>query len=133
MGLYRRGKIWHIQYFMNGRRGRESTGSPSKEFAQKCLDARKGDRARNKFDLPGDSPRGDELAKRFLDYSTATLKPYTVTGYRGIMKLRWSDIDMKEKMLMVKSMHAKSGRVRAIPIPNKAWLAWTPNVRVRAP
>lgn len=232
MGLYRRGKIWHIQYFMNGRRVRESTGSPSKEFAQRCLDARKGDRSRNKFGLPGDSPTVEELATRFLEYSEATLTKKTVSSYRGItnkiidewgayrigdlthrqidlwivkiakdhrpatvnrhlacvsrmmnlgirwgmtdraphlgikrlpeknarmriltpaeeakalgvanpphdlillfglycglrrseiMKLKWADVDIGNRTLKVKSEHAKSGRLRVIPIPRKLW------------
>ena len=68
--IYRRGRIWWIQYYRNGRPYQESSKSKKKMVAKKLLDIREGEVARGK--LPGiyfDKVKFDELAKDFLaDY-----------------------------------------------------------------
>jgi len=48
MGIFKKGNNWFIDYYVNGRRKRESVG-PSKELAQIVLKKRKAQIAENKF------------------------------------------------------------------------------------
>ncbi len=98
MGIYLRGKIWWISYFVGGRQRFESSRSPKKRDAQQLLDIRKGAAREGRLRLTKTkSPRFDEYAKRFLlnIESPNTLKRYSssiqnLTAHFGDPKL--SDI-----------------------------------------
>jgi len=68
--IYKRGRIWWIKYYKNGKPFSESTGSTKKTVAKRLLEQREGEIAQGK--LPGiyfDKIRFDELAEDFLrDY-----------------------------------------------------------------
>ncbi len=72
MAAYKRGKIWYIDYYYQGRRIRERVG-PSKRLAEQALTARKGEIAQGKFDLDRiqSRPMFIDFAKTYLDYSEA--------------------------------------------------------------
>jgi integrase len=65
--LYKRGKIWWIKYYKNGKPYRESTGTDKKMVAKKVLDRKEGEIAQGM--VPGiqfDKVTFDELAEEFL-------------------------------------------------------------------
>ena len=68
--LFRRGNVWWIKYYRNGKSYRESSGSTKKMVAQKSLNQREGEIAQGK--VPGiyfDKVTFDELAGDFIvDY-----------------------------------------------------------------
>ena len=68
--IYKRGNVWWIKYYRNGKCYRESSGTTKKMVAKKLLDRREGDIARGK--IPGiqfEKVTFDELAEEFLaDY-----------------------------------------------------------------
>ena len=68
--IYKRGNVWWIKYYKNGKNYRESSKSTSKMVAKKLLDRREGDIAHG--NLPGvlfDKVTFDELADDFItDY-----------------------------------------------------------------
>jgi integrase len=68
--LFKRGNIWWIKYYKNGKSFRESSGTALKKVAKKFLDRREGEIAQGK--IPGvlfDKVTFDELAELFLrDY-----------------------------------------------------------------
>jgi hypothetical protein len=68
--IYKRGNVWWIKYYRNGKSFRESSKSTKKMVAKKFLDRREGDIAKGK--IPGiqfEKVIFDELADEFLtDY-----------------------------------------------------------------
>jgi len=68
--IYRRGNIWWIKYYRNGKTFRESSTSKTKKIAEGLLKRREGDIAQGK--IPGiqfEKVTFDELAREFLqDY-----------------------------------------------------------------
>lgn len=68
--IYKRGNVWWIKYYRNGKYYRESSGSTKKMVAKKILDRREGDIAQGK--IPGiqfEKVTFDELAEEFItDY-----------------------------------------------------------------
>lgn len=68
--IYKRGNVWWIKYYRNGKPYRESSGTTKKMVAKKLLDRREGEISQGK--LPGiqfEKIRFDELADAFLqDY-----------------------------------------------------------------
>ena len=51
MGIYKKGENYYIDYYVNGRRRREKVG-PSRALAKRALAVRKGEIAREKYQLP---------------------------------------------------------------------------------
>jgi site-specific recombinase XerD len=96
--LYQRGTTWWAQYFVNGRRVRESTGITNLREAQTFLNTRLGRAAEGKPILPRvDRVRYDELAadlrrhyetsgERELPEADKRLRPLKAffTGYRAV-------------------------------------------------
>ena len=68
--IYKRGNVWWVKYYRNGKYFRESSKSIKKMVAKKLLDRREGEIAQGK--VPGvhfDKVTFDELAEDFLrDY-----------------------------------------------------------------
>lgn len=68
--LYKRGNIWWVKYYRNGKPYRESSGTTKKMVAKKLLDRREGDIAEGK--VPGiifEKVTFEELAEEFItDY-----------------------------------------------------------------
>ena len=80
--LFRRGNVWWIKYYQNGKSYRESSGSEKKMIAKKLLDRREGDIAQGK--IPGiqfDKVTFDQLVEDFMrDYRINNKKSYVRAG-----------------------------------------------------
>jgi integrase len=97
--LYKRGKVWWIKYYRNGKSYRESSGTTKKMVAKKLLDRREGEIAQGK--VPGvlfEKVTFDELAEEFLvDYRINEKNPLPVLNSvlalaRGIRRVKVPDI-----------------------------------------
>ncbi len=77
MAIYKRNKIWYIDYFYEGRRIREAVGS-SKKLAQKALMIRKTQITQGKFDIQDTKPSitFGELAKTYIEYAKVNKKSW---------------------------------------------------------
>ncbi len=68
--IYKRGNVWWIKYYRNGKSFRETSGTDKKMVAKKLLERREGEIAQGK--VPGvlfEKVRFDELADEFItDY-----------------------------------------------------------------
>lgn len=86
---YRRGKIWWIQYYRNGKKVRESSKSTKKMVANKLLARRLGDIAKGK--IPGtyqERVTFDELAEAFLRDYRINQKKSLVRAERSVRHLK---------------------------------------------
>ncbi len=86
MGIFKKNNNWHIDYYVNGRRKRESIG-PSKELAKKVLQKRKVQIAENKY---LDVKRNEkipfsEMAKLYLE---AYSKPNKRSSWRDEISVK---------------------------------------------
>jgi len=77
MGFFKKGKNWYIDYYVRGKRKRESIG-PSKQLAQTILKKRKVQIAENKF---LDIRRFGKI--RFKDMSREYLEIYSRPNKRS--------------------------------------------------
>jgi integrase len=76
--LYRRGNIWWVKYYVNGRAVRESTGAEKETEAKRFLDGRRGRVAEG---LPV-MPRADRT--RYDDARADLIAHYEATGARDV-------------------------------------------------
>ena len=78
--IYQRkpGGIYWIDYFADGRRIRESTGSSNKKTAERCLQSRLGDVVQNKFNVASKrpSPPFREFSKEYLEWAKANKRSW---------------------------------------------------------
>ena len=87
--LYRRGKVWWVKYYRNGKPYRESSKSTKKMVAKKLLDRREGDIAQGK--IPGiqfDKIIFDQLAEDFLRDYRINRKKSLVRAERSVNHLK---------------------------------------------
>jgi len=77
-GLYRRGNVWWIKYYNNGRPVRESTHTEKETEAKRILDDRRGRVAQGQPLLP----RADRV--RYEEAETDLQKHYEATGSRNL-------------------------------------------------
>lgn len=90
-GTYQRGGIWWIQFYVRGRRYRESTESTKETDATKLLKHRIGEAQQ-----PG-RPMGAQVEKTTLtDLTTMILNDYRANGRRSIDRLEDAIIHLKE-------------------------------------
>jgi len=82
--LYRRGNVWWVKYYRNGRPIRESTGTDKEMEAKRFLRLREGDVATGRLIIPRvERIRFEELAEDFLN-------DYQINGRRSLDKARRS-------------------------------------------
>ena len=87
--IYKRGNVWWIKYYRNGKPYRESSGSTKKMVAKKFLDRREGDIAQGK--TPGiqfEKVTFDELADGFLADYRINQKKSLVRAERSVNHLK---------------------------------------------
>lgn len=87
--IYKRGNVWWIKYYRNGKSYRESSGSTKKMVAKKLLDRREGDIAQGK--TPGiqfEKVTFDELADGFLADYRINKKKSLVRAERSVNHLK---------------------------------------------
>ena len=77
MGIYKRGKVWHIDYYYCGKRFRKG-GFLKKSTAEECLTKIKNDILYKTHPLPRDQKiKFEELAKRYIElHSIPNKKSY---------------------------------------------------------
>jgi integrase len=68
MALYQRGRIWYADYYANGERLQESTGTANKREAEKFLALRISEVQRGVFVKPVNTTL-PELGERYIDYA----------------------------------------------------------------
>jgi integrase len=68
MALYQRGRIWYVDYYANGERIQESTGTANRREAQKYLDVRLSEVHRGVFLKPVNITLAG-LGERYIDYA----------------------------------------------------------------
>jgi integrase len=105
--IYKRGKIWWIQYYRNGKPYQESSKSTKKTVARKKLEIREGEIARGK--LPGiqfDKVTFDELAKDFLT-------DYELNQRKSLERAQISVNHLKEFFEGIKVVDITTARVKA--------------------
>lgn len=82
--IYRRGKIWHIQYFRHGQRQRESSGSTEREDAERLLHRRLGLQQLT----PEKATMGDLIDLVIEDYEFRGLRSVATVKWRAEANLR---------------------------------------------
>jgi len=77
MGIFKKGKNWYIDYYVNGRRKRECIG-PSKKLAETVLHKRKIEIAEGKYldNNRREKVKFEEMARLFLEYSRVNKKSW---------------------------------------------------------
>ncbi|MCK5186461.1 MAG: site-specific integrase, partial [Deltaproteobacteria bacterium] len=82
--LYRRGNIWWIKYYRNGKPYRESTKSTKETDAKRLLKLREGQVSEGKFPgLTANRVRFDELAEDFIN-------DYKINGRKSLERAKIS-------------------------------------------
>jgi len=76
MGLYRRGKVWHMSFVYKGRRYRKSTETEDRKLAQRIYDKVKGEIAEGRWfeRLPGEEKTFREMIEKYLSEHSARNK-----------------------------------------------------------
>ena len=88
--LYRRGNVWWVKYYRNGKSYRESSQSTKKMVAKKLMDRREGEISKGK--LPGvhyEKVTFDQLAEDFL-------RDYRINRRKSIIRAEGSIEKLKE-------------------------------------
>ncbi len=88
--LYRRGNVWWVKYYRNGKSYRESSQSTKKMVAKKLMDRREGEISKGK--LPGvhyEKVTFDQLAEDFL-------RDYRINRRKSIIRAEGSVERLKE-------------------------------------
>lgn len=89
--IYKRGEVFWVKYYRNGKSYRESTKSTKETDAKRLLKHREGEISQGK--IPGayfDKVRFDELAKDFLDDYRVNEKKSVVRAERSVSHLKRS-------------------------------------------
>ena len=87
--IYKRGNVWWIKYYRNGKSYRESSKSTKKMVAKKLLDNRKGEIAQGKMpSIQFDKVTFDELADGFLRDYRINQKKSLVRAERSVNHLK---------------------------------------------
>jgi len=125
--LYRRGNVWWVKYYRNGKSYRESSQSTKKMVAKKLMDRREGEISKGK--LPGvhyEKVTFNQLAEDFLrDYRINQRKSikrgegvfglrraFTQAGAKSLVMSLWKVPDKETKELMVQFyQNIKSGKM----------------------
>ena len=87
--IYKRGNVWWIKYYRNGKNYRESSKSPKKMVAKKLLDRREGEISQGK--LPGvyfEKVTFDQLAEDFLREYRINQKKSLIRAERSVNHLK---------------------------------------------
>jgi len=86
MGIYKRGRIWHMSFLFQGKHYRKSTETPDRKQAQRIYDKIKYEIAEGKwFDrLPGEEKTFKEMMKKFEDEHVSQKRSARV--FKGYIK-----------------------------------------------
>ena len=81
MSLFRRGKIWHYDFWLDGIRHQGTTGFTKKGDAQDTLATLKADLIRQKFGIPLKSVHSDQAIEKYLKYASDNKPSYRTEKY----------------------------------------------------
>ena len=82
--IYQRGKIWYVDYYVNGRRVRSRVGT-SKKLAELALKDAEVNIAKEQLGFSRAKVPLEEFLHRFLEYSKATHRKNTTDRYRAVV------------------------------------------------
>ena len=75
MSLYQRGRIWYADFYANGKRTQESTGTTTRREAEKFLALRTADIVRGEYAAPVRITLS-EFGRQYLDYAKANKRSW---------------------------------------------------------
>lgn len=84
MGIFRRGRVWHMSFVCKGRRYRKSTETEDRKLAQRIHDKVRGEIAEGKWfeKLPGEEKTFKEMMEKYLnEYASKRLSEKSFRGY----------------------------------------------------
>ena len=80
----KRGKVWYVDYYFEGRRVRKRVG-PSKKLAQLTLKDIELRIARNELQIVKDDTRIEDFLQEYFDYSKENHSPNTHRRYKAVI------------------------------------------------
>ncbi len=82
MGLYKRGKRWYYEFWVDGVRYQASTRQTNKREAERIISVKKGDVTRRRAGLPPKSVKFREVSERFEELCRSNSRPsYSVEKF----------------------------------------------------
>lgn len=84
--IFRVGRIWHVQVWVDGKPIKRSSHSEDKQAARDLRDELLGKRRAGEFVVAGQWPSCGELLEQFLDYAKRELKPETAYIYELVVR-----------------------------------------------
>ncbi|MFH1983693.1 MAG: site-specific integrase [Pseudomonadota bacterium] len=104
--LYKRGDVWWIKYYRNGKNYRESSRSTKKMVAKKLLDRKEGEIAQGKVpSIVFEKVTFDELSKEFIT-------DYRINGKKSLDRAELSVRHLKEEFEGVKVPEISTPRIQ---------------------
>lgn len=113
--LYRRGNVWWVKYYRNGKAYRESSQSTKKMVAKKLLDRREGEIAQGK--VPGilfEKVTFDELAKEFIT-------DYQINKRKSLDRAKLSVIHLQKEFEGTKVPEITTPRIKKYVADRMKW------------
>ena len=114
--LYKRGNVWWMKYYRNGKCFRESTGSTKKMVAKKALARKEGDIAKGNFhEVDFSKIIFDDLAQDFL-------ADYEINEKKSLPRAKQSLAHLLDEFEGVKIIDITTDRIKKFYIPErKKW------------
>ncbi|MFH1982943.1 MAG: site-specific integrase [Pseudomonadota bacterium] len=113
--IYKRGEVYWIKYYRNGKSYRESSGSTKKMVAKKLLDRKEGEIAQGKVpSIVFDKVVFDELAKEFIT-------DYRINGNKSLDRAELSVKHLMEEFEGVKVPGITTPRVQQYVAERMKW------------
>jgi len=115
--LYKRGNVWWIKFYRNGKCYRESSGSIKKMVAKKSLARKEGDIAKGKFhEIDFSKVIFDDLANDFL-------MDYIINEKKSLNRAKYSLAHLMEEFDGVRIIDITTQRIQDIYIKDrKRWI-----------
>jgi integrase len=113
--IYKRGNVWWIKYYRNGKSFRESSGTTKKMVAKKLLDRREGDIAQGK--MPGiifERVTFDELADEFI-------MDYRINGKKSLDRAELSVMHLRNEFEGTKVPDITTPRIKGYVADRMKW------------
>jgi integrase len=99
MGIYRRGRIWHMTFFCRGKRYRKSTETTNRNLAQRIYDRLKSEIAEGKWfeKLPGELKNFGEMMDKYeTEHVSQKASARQYKGYIRNLRSFFKDIPLLE-------------------------------------
>jgi integrase len=117
MGIYKRNKIWYIDYYFEGKRIRERVG-PRKKLAESILTIRQAEIAQGKFDIQLLKPSVTfkELSDLYIEYAKVNKKSWRrdVTSLNNILPV-FGELSLRNITPLIIEEYKQKRRRKAAP------------------